>query len=58
MNCPQVLRRLHEIERAIGVLDFISIKKMIIETEDYILNSQKESVQTARVNETRVAVSR
>lgn len=58
MDTPQVLRRLHEIERALGVLDFISIKKLLIETEDYILESQKESVQTARVNETRVAVNR
>lgn len=58
MDCPQVLRRLHEIERAIGVLDFISIRKMIIETEDYILKSQEEFAKTARVNETRMALSR
>lgn len=58
MDCLQILRRLSEIERAIGVLDSISIRKMLMETQDYILQSQKESTQTARLNDSRLAVSR
>lgn len=58
MDCLQVLRRLQEIERAIGVLDSFSIKRMLIDMQDHILESQKESLQTARVKETRVAESR
>ena len=49
MNCSQVLLRLSEIERAIGILDSISIKRMLIETQEYILQSQKESVRMARL---------
>ena len=58
MDCLQVLRRLSEIGRAIGVLDSISIRKMLIETQDYILQSQRESTRTARLNDSRLAVSR
>lgn len=54
MDCLQVLRRLHEIERAIGVLDYISVKKMLIEMEDYVLRLHKESVHKALSHETRV----
>lgn len=58
MDCLQVLRRLSEIERAIGVLDSISIRKMLIDTQDYILLSQKNSLETARVDDPRAALSR
>lgn len=58
MNCSQLLHRLSEIERAVGVLDLISIKRMVRETQDYILQSQKESTQAVRVNETRIAMVR
>jgi hypothetical protein len=50
VDCSQVLRRLLEIERAVGVLDSLSIRKMLIETQDYILESQKDSLRTARMN--------
>ena len=58
MNCSQLLHRLSEIERAVGVLDLISIRRMVHETQDYILQSQKESAQAVRVNETRIAMVR
>lgn len=49
MNCSQmVLRKLTEIERSLGVVDTLSLRRMIIETQDYILESQKESVQQLR----------
>lgn len=58
VDCLQILRRLSEIERAIGVLDSISIRKMLMETQDYILQSQKESTQAVRSNDSRAALIR
>jgi hypothetical protein len=58
MDCSLILRRLSEIERAIGVLDPFSIRKMIIETQDYVLQYQKESAQTPRPSNPRIALSR
>ena len=55
MNCLQVLRRLREIERAIGVLDSVSIRRMIIEAEDCVFELQKEAAKTGRLNGTRTA---
>ncbi|HEV2133303.1 MAG TPA: hypothetical protein VGR47_03495 [Terracidiphilus sp.] len=49
MNCSQVvLTKLTEIERSIGVVDTLSLRRMIIETQDYILQNQKESMQQLR----------
>ncbi|HEV2133567.1 MAG TPA: hypothetical protein VGR47_04840 [Terracidiphilus sp.] len=47
-----------EIERAVGVLDSFSVRKMLIETQDYILYAQKESLQATTVKDPRLAVSR
>lgn len=58
MNYLQVLRRLSEVERAVGVADSLAIRKMLIEIQDYILQSQKESVQIARSYDPRAAISR
>lgn len=44
----EVIRRLIEIERAIGVLDALSIRRMIIEIEDYVLRLEKEVFEMAR----------
>ena len=54
MDCSQVLDRISEIERAVGVLDYVSIKRMLHETQDYILQSQKESIQANRLHESRI----
>ena len=48
MNSSQVLHKLTEIERAIGVVDTLSLRRMIIETQDYILQDQKESILQLR----------
>lgn len=48
MDCSQVLRKLSEIENAVGVLDSLTIRKMLIEMQDFILQSQKESLQNVR----------
>lgn len=48
MNCSQLLTKLTEIERSIGVVDTVSLRRMIIETQDYILQNQKESIQQLR----------
>lgn len=48
MNSSQVLHKLTEIERAIGVVDTLSLRRMIIDAQDYILRDQKESVQQLR----------
>lgn len=58
MDVQQILRRLTEIERAIGVRDSVSIRKMIMEAEDYILESQRLSLQTARADDPRMALGR
>jgi hypothetical protein len=59
VKCLQeTLRRLAEIERAIGVLDSLSVKRMVIDAQDYILESQKESGRTARSNDPRIDASK
>ena len=55
MTRAQLLQRLSEIEDAIGVLDFVSIRRMIMDTEDYILQSQRESVKAANLDPPQVA---
>lgn len=57
MNCLQVLRRLHEIERAIGVLDAVSIRRMVIEAEDCVLDLQRELLKASLLRETRTTAS-
>ena len=57
MDCIQVLRRLCEIERAIGVSDSNSVREMVMEVQDFILQSQKDSVSAARLNSSRIALS-
>ena len=49
MNWSQVmLAKLTEIERSIGVVDTLSLRTMVLEAQDYILNSQKESLHQLR----------
>jgi hypothetical protein len=48
MNSSQLLIKLTEIDRAIGVVDFIELRKMVQALEDYIFESQKETVQQLR----------
>lgn len=43
-----MLRKLSEIESAVGVLDSLTIRKMLIDTQDFILQFQKESLQSIR----------
>lgn len=50
MNCSQVLIKLTEIERAIGVVDSLSLRKMILEAQDFILQSQKQNVEELRLH--------
>lgn len=45
MNSSQMLTKLTEIERSIGVVDFLELRRMIQDLEDYILQSQKETIQ-------------
>lgn len=46
MEYRQILRRLIEIERAIGVLDAFSLRRLVMEAEEDILQWEKESVET------------
>jgi hypothetical protein len=58
MNCSQVvLTKLTEIERSIGLVDTLSLRRMIIETQDYILQNQKESMQQLRQRPSRAAAA-
>ena len=43
-----MLAKLTEIERSIGVVDVLSLRKMILEAQDYILQCQKESIEQLR----------
>jgi PHD/YefM family antitoxin component YafN of YafNO toxin-antitoxin module len=56
MNSSQLLNKLTEIERAIGVVDTLSLRRMIVEAQDYILQSQKETLQELRQNTRRAVV--
>jgi hypothetical protein len=57
MNSSQLLHKLTEIERAIGNVDTLSLRCMIIETQDYILQDQKESVQQLRQKPSRTTAA-
>lgn len=48
MNSSQLLTKLTEIERSIGVVDTLTLRRMILEAQDYILRSQEESIQQLR----------
>ena len=48
MKYRLVLERLMEIERAVGVQDTHTVKRMVIDAEEFILKLQKESIQTIR----------
>lgn len=55
MNSSQLLKKLTEIERAIGVVDTLSLRRMIVEAQDYVLESQKVAVQELRQKSMRAA---
>lgn len=46
MEYRQILRRLIEIERAIGVLDAFSLRRLVMEAEEDILQWEKEALET------------
>lgn len=53
MDYLKLLNRLSDIEHAIGVVDSISIRRMIVETQEYVLQSQKQLVDTNRLRDSR-----
>lgn len=48
MKYGLVLERLLEIERAVGVQDAQTVRRMVIDTEEFILKLQRESIRTLR----------
>jgi hypothetical protein len=48
MNASQLLTKLTEIERAIGVVDSITLRKMVVEAQEFVLQTQKENVEHLR----------
>ena len=58
MDCTQVLAKLAEIERAIGAADSLALRRMVIELQDYIIQSQKESIEVLRQRAGRTAESK
>ena len=52
-----VLQRSSEIELATGDLDSLSIRQMVIETQDYIAQSQKKLVETIGLRDSLVGTS-
>ena len=48
MDSGCLLERLIEIERAIGVKDPITLRRMVIDTQDYVLQMQKEYAEFLR----------
>lgn len=53
---PGILRRLSEIEAAIGVLDYLSIRRMVVETQDHILEMQREMLESSRLTSARTPI--
>lgn len=49
MEYDGVLRRLLEIERAIGVLDALSVRRLVMETQEYVLQCEKNVLETLRL---------
>lgn len=45
----QLLSRLLEIERAIGVLDAVSLRRLVMEAEEYVLQYEKSSLQVLQL---------
>ncbi|HEX8711034.1 MAG TPA: hypothetical protein VF730_04110 [Terracidiphilus sp.] len=43
-----MLDRLIEIERAIGVVDSLSLRKMVVEAQEVVLQAQKQAIQDLR----------
>lgn len=48
MNISLVLDRLIEIERAIGVVDSLSLRKMVVEAQEIVLQAQRQTVRELR----------
>ncbi len=48
MNHMDLLKKLLQIERAIGVQDNLTIQKMLMEAEQCLLDLEKERVRTLR----------
>ena len=48
MDSGSLLERLIEIERAIGVKDSIALRRMVVDTQDYVLQMQKEYAEFLR----------
>lgn len=48
MNISLVLDRLIEIERAIGVVDSLSLRKMVVEAQEAVLQAQKQAIHDLR----------
>jgi hypothetical protein len=49
MHAKQLLERLIEIERAIGVKEPLAIREMVMEAQEYLLEIQKLSSRQMRL---------
>lgn len=49
MNYREILNRLVEIECSIGALDALSLRKMVMETQQYVLESERASLDAIRL---------
>ena len=49
MNTAGVMQRLIEIGRAVGVKDAATVRSMVAEVQDCVLQWQKEYINSARV---------
>jgi hypothetical protein len=48
MRTPELLEKLFEIERSVGVEDNATIREKVIEVEECVLSMQRESVELLR----------
>jgi hypothetical protein len=48
MKSSQILGKLAEIERSIGYVDSVALRRMVVEAQELVLQAQKETIQELR----------
>jgi hypothetical protein len=50
LNTTLLLQKLIQIENVVGILEPVEVRRMLIEVEDYLLETQRSSVDRSAAN--------